>query len=272
MDLVKEWMHMREKHPFFGEGLSREKIADIWDRSAETYTDGRMGGIPDMIVKHMADRRILRKDISIMDIGCGPGTYGLRFSPLSESVICLDRSQSMLNRLMERCGECGMDNVSCVAADWEDYSSDARCGVAFSSLCPPLNCPENLLKMEDHAVEWCVYASSMTDDRGSVHMDIWKEFGRDYTFNGYNTEYPYRYLSFAGRDPELTVFEVHEPFEQPAEETVSFETKKFSAYEFTGAEAESVIRKVVERHSKDGMVRFEGIKRIGLLKWRPPGS
>lgn len=268
-DLVTEWMDMRGRHPFFGEKLSDEKISEIWNRSAATYDDRNMGTIPDEIVEHLVKNNTISNDSSVMDIGCGPGTYGLRFSKHVYRVVCIDESGEMLNRLREKCQNDGYGNISIIQADWKEYHSDEKCDVVFSSLCPPLNCPECILKMERNAVDRCAYVSSMNDDRGSIHMDIWKELGKDYTFNGYNTNYPYRFLKSVGRDPVLHTFRISSPYDQTVQEVIDFEVNKFQTYMDIDEKLRRKIENVVISHSDTGTIHFEGIKQLGLLTWVP---
>lgn len=51
--VVEEWMEKRDKHPFFGEGLSKKRISEIWDQSAENYDDKLLGDIQNMVIESM---------------------------------------------------------------------------------------------------------------------------------------------------------------------------------------------------------------------------
>lgn len=268
-DVTKEWAEKRYRHPFFGECFSREKISEIWDRSAKSYDDGPLGPVQNMVIEEMRSSGILMPGFSIIDIGCGPGTYSFRFAELVEEVVCLDGSREMLNRLESKCLETKTSNIEHIHSDWTVYESARRFDVVFSSLCPPLNCPEQILRMESLSRRFCVYISSMNDDAGSVHMEIWKALGRDYTFNGYNTEYPYRFLISKGRAPVLKVFETSSPSEKSVEDVVRFEMEKFSAYMDTDNGTERIIKDVVEAHAEDGVVHYDGRKKLGLLIWAP---
>lgn len=266
---LDEWKAERERHPFFGEKLPREKISEIWDNSAESYSDESMGDIPDRIVALMVQRGIIQKKHSILDIGCGPGVYGLRFSKHAKNVTCLDDSLPMLGRLQHSCVSEGIDNIRPLRTDWMQFHSDDRYDVVFSSLCPPLNHPDMILGMEAHANEWCAYVSSMNDDRGSLHMSIWKEFGKDYTFNGYNTNYPFEYLKSVGRSPTLDEFEFSRSSVQKIEDVVMSEISKFSVYMRIDAEKRKIIEEIISSFSENGEIISEGKKKVGLLIWAP---
>ena len=269
MNILHEWKNEREKHPFFGEKLSDERISKIWDDSAESYGEGMMGGIPDMITEKLLKDGILNEGCTVLDIGCGPGTYGLRFSKHAGEVVCLDLSEAMLDRLRRTCASEGIGNVRTVREDWLNFRSDRMFDTVFSSLCPPLNNPEAILSMERYAAGRCAYVSSMNDDRGSVHMTIWKEFGKDYTFNGYDTRYPFEYLRMIGRTPVLDEFETAFTSVRTEEETVEFEVSKFSVYTDIDPVRRKIIADVVASFAEDGKVISDGKKKVGLLTWAP---
>ncbi|MDR0523613.1 MAG: class I SAM-dependent methyltransferase [Candidatus Methanoplasma sp.] len=271
MEPCAEWREMRARHPFAGEGLSDEAVSRIWDGSADSYSEAAMGDAPDRIAGRLMDMGIVREGASVMDVGCGPGVYGMRFARVAGRVVCLDRSPRMLERLSRECAERGAGNVSAVLADWPSYPVGEAFDAVFSSLCPPLNCESNLLKMESHSKGWCAYVSSMGGDMGSLHTEIWRRLGKDYTYKGYDTSYPCRYLRSLGRDARLEEFEARSPSVRTVEEAVAMESKRFSAYGRAGAEVEAAIREAAESRAEDGLVRSEGIGRLGLLTWRPPG-
>jgi ubiquinone/menaquinone biosynthesis C-methylase UbiE len=78
--LINQWNSARLNHPFFGENLSDEEIDRIWDSSAETYGDGVLSVLHDEITAYLVSEQYLKNSSSVLDIGCGPGTYSLRFS------------------------------------------------------------------------------------------------------------------------------------------------------------------------------------------------
>ena len=268
--VVEEWMEKRDKHPFFGEGLSKKRISEIWDQSAENYDDKLLGDIQNMVIESMRSSGILMPCFSLIDIGCGPGTYSFKFAKFVNQVTCLDESERMLERLESKRLEADISNIESVHSDWTVYESSRRFDVVFSSLCPPLNCPKQILRMENLSKKFCAYVSSMNNDEGSIHMEIWKALGRDYTFNGYNTEYPYRFLISKGREPVLRTFETFLPSEKSVEEVIEFEMGKFSVYMDMNKHIEDTIKDIVQAHSNRGMVHYDGKKKLGLLTWVPP--
>ncbi|MCQ2079946.1 MAG: methyltransferase domain-containing protein, partial [archaeon] len=158
--IIGEWQAHARRHPAFGEGRGMDYMASVWDGAADTYSDWNYSQIKSSILDNLYYRGILRPDTTVVDIGCGPGTYAKPMSRMCRSVLCLDSSPKMLSRLRAECERESINNISTVWADCCDIPSGCRSGVAFCSLCPPMNNPESVLSLEDCADEWCVYISS----------------------------------------------------------------------------------------------------------------
>ena len=263
-DNTERWRIEREKHPFFGEAIGKARYDKVWDEAAERYDDAGVGPLKEEIIARLFESVIVEGD-DVLDVGCGPGTYGIVFAGRCRTVVCLDGSQKMLDRIAEK----GIGNIRCTRADWETFDTDERFDVVFSSLCPALNNPEGILKMESFSRGYCAYVSSMNDDTGSLRRDLWKAFGKDYSMNGYDTRYPFTFLKENGREPVLETFEIVSPYDTEYEEVVRKEIEFFSFYMDVDEGKRSVIEDTVRKHTVDGKVHYEGRKRLGLLYWKP---
>ncbi len=260
------WISESRKHPFYGEDIGKERYLDVWEKAADRYEDAGVGSLKERIIEHLIKDKIVTKKSDILDVGCGPGTYGLRFAEFCKHVSCLDSSQRMLQHVRDK----DVCNVDCILADWDSFHTEHKYDVVFSSLCPSLNYPDSLIKMESFSKGYCAYISSMNDDHGSIRRKIWKALGKDYTMNGYNTTFPYNFLIEKGRKAELQIFESIEPYDEDVETTIGKETDYFSFYFGNSDVVCFTIREIVEGHSTNGRIHCDGIKRLGLLTWKVP--
>lgn len=261
---VEDWKLVRERHPFIAESIGRARYLRVWDEAAERYTDAGVGPLKDMVVERMIEIGALTRESDVLDVGSGPGTYGTIFAQRCRSVVCVDSSQQMLDCLIRK----GVANITCVRAEWESFDTDDRYDVVFSSLCPALNNPESLLKMESFSRSFCVYVSSMNDDRNSLRTKIWRAIGKDYTMNGYDTRYPFEYLRSIGREPTLDIFEKEEPFDMEEGDVLKKEIENLSTYTDVNEDTFCKVRQIVEDNSVDGVIHYDGRKRLGLLCWK----
>jgi hypothetical protein len=174
----------------------------------------------------------------------------------------------MLECLKNKCAEENIDNISVECADWNNYRPDGKYDVAFSSLCPPVNSSDSILKMEMCSDDVCIYISSMSKDRDSIYFEIWRELGKEYTYEGYDTGYPSRFLESIGRDPVLKSFEIKTRSESEPDRLAEFYKQKFLLYR-DEREVSRIIDEVVHSRAEDGRVITEQTNRLGLLIWHP---
>lgn len=268
MRILAEWEAERARHPFFAEALAENSISACWDRSAEDYDGSGYGRIRRSMIDDLVVMGVLDGDRTVIDIGCGPGLFLKELAERSGKVYCVDSSVPMIDKVEQLIGSEGIVNAETILASWERLEPVYGTDIAFTSLCPPMNDPESLLRMEDFASCRCVYASSANDDTG-ITADVWKRLGKAYTMKGYDTGYPYGFLKACGRRPELRYYSERTVIEQTAEEAVSATLRAVSGYLGTGAEVEDAVRDAVLPYTEDGTVRIEKDMRIGMLVWEP---
>ena len=151
-DLCSEWESERKKHPFYVENLSEEQIQSCWDESSANYSGNEYSNIRMEIVDILLKEDIIGPDSTIIDIGCGPGLYDVLFAPHVKSVMCVDGSPGMIRRLKMESEMLGITNIDSQIAFWEDFDSEEKYDVVFTSLCPALNNPQSILRMESYCI------------------------------------------------------------------------------------------------------------------------
>lgn len=107
------------------------KTAHAWD--------GRAGRIHRGL-KHSdyAEDFVARMELggatTLLDVGCGPGTIGLRLASQLERVYGLDFSRAMLDQLLANATQQGLGNVEALHLAWEDdWSAVPVCDLVVAS-------------------------------------------------------------------------------------------------------------------------------------------
>ena len=260
---VARWETMRRRHPMFNEPYGKD-IWEMWERGSGKYSPAPYSEIITKTVDLLRDKGYIDGSKSLIDIGSGPGTFALPLSETCGSVLCVDSSPGMLRRV----DSLGRDNVTTLLADCLSLPEGCVHDISFSSLCPPMNCPEGLAVMESAARERCVYLSSINPCPG-LEGEIWSALGREYSYRGYDTVYPARYLGHMGRRYELHRFTQRNASSVPAEEMEAVMLRKIAAYRPVGERERTAVHTVIESHTEDGMVPRGGIFRMGVLIWEP---
>ena len=259
--IVKEWRDEFAKHPMFGENMSRQALDDLWESGSAAYSDSRYSEIRDRIIETVLSKGYLRKEDTLLDVGSGPGTFAVPFSGHCRSVLCVDGSAGMLRRVEEK----GIGNISLMKEDCMTLDTGCRRDVAFCSLCPPMNTPEGIDLM-GRLGKRCIYVSSANREK-SLEGEIWEALGEDYSYAGYDTDYPYRYLLSKGIDAEVEYFTQENETTETEEECVKRFESLVSRYRRVDDGCRGVIDRIVRSHSEDGIVRQKLVLRMGMLTW-----
>ena len=100
---------------------------ELWDKRAASFSkridrvaaDAEKLDKDDYISK-MLDRIETSPDYTVLDIGCGPGTFTIPLAKKVKSVTALDISGEMLKHLRDNAASHGLDNISCINCSWDE--------------------------------------------------------------------------------------------------------------------------------------------------------
>lgn len=113
--------------------VNKSKKAEDWDKKAwEMNVNIHEGYYNDF----MESRVNLSDAETILDVGCGPGTFALRFAPRVKHAYAFDFSPTMLEVLAHNAKERGIGNITsfCVNLE-EEWSGVPLCDVVIASRC-----------------------------------------------------------------------------------------------------------------------------------------
>ncbi|MFA7150088.1 MAG: class I SAM-dependent methyltransferase [Candidatus Methanomethylophilaceae archaeon] len=266
LPVCREWQDARRRHPAVSEGYDINS-AEYWEGCSAGYSSERYDVIKEQIIDHLSNARILGKDRTLLDVGSGPGTFAVPMSRSLKKITCMDIAPGMISRIDDICGKESIHNIDTFQSDWLRCEHAGRYDIVFSALCPAMNDPSSILKMEEHAERDCVYLSSINDEK-TIHLEICDRIGKDFSFEGYNTEYPFRFLKEMGREPEMKVFSERFESKMSAEKMIESEIRALSNYsEIPGLR--DTVEETVLSHAVDGIIHTVGSIRMGLLIWKP---
>ena len=109
------WLNSRSQKSW------KSKGAKEWDKKAAAFSRRSMESpfIP-MFLNHLK----LEQNMSVLDVGCGPGTLALPIAEKVGRVTALDYSQGMLTSLETSARERGIANIKTKRCAWEDDWDD----------------------------------------------------------------------------------------------------------------------------------------------------
>lgn len=263
---LEEWERERRKHPFMAFDLDENDIEGCWEEASANYNGENYAMMIEDIIGSMVKNGILREGDTVLDIGCGTGLFSIPIAGIATRVVCMDGSEGMLGRLEEQCREQGVSNVETIGSSWEDFDTDERFDLVFSSLCPALNDPVSILRMASYSKRGCAYISSAFHE-GGMEIDAWRRLGRDISFRGLDTRLPCRFLELSGMEPELEFFSSASEHDCSIDEAESMLESKMGKYVPITDDVREAISEAVNGRATDGRIIERRKLTLGLMTW-----
>ena len=128
----------------------RKKDCDAWDKKACQMNQKIHSGDYNEMIQEWV---VTTPEDSFLDVGCGPGTFTLRFAPKVREVHSFDFSTKMLEVCGENVKAKGLDNVTLFQSDIEgDWANVPVCDVVLASRCLEVdNLRQTLERLNSHA-------------------------------------------------------------------------------------------------------------------------
>lgn len=105
------WQNARHK-----KGWASKGAAD-WDKKAASFASrNRTSPYIDLLLSHLP----LTQEMTVLDVGCGPGTLSLPVARSVHAVTAMDFSQSMLEIVDTEAQSMNISNITTINCAWED--------------------------------------------------------------------------------------------------------------------------------------------------------
>lgn len=249
--------------------------AGYWDEVADEYLGDVIAGEPvyRAIVDHLTKQGAFRDGDSVLDIGCGPGTYALLFAERARQVDALDSSAAMLDAMLWEAEHRGLDRLRPLQAKWEELVPKEKYDLAFSAMSPAVKDSETLLKLEAcSARSCCLVTYGENPDYGPIN-DLWGLIiGERPATSAFHYIYPYNLLLEINRKPTLDMLVLERAKQVPVDRLVRQYVTYFSIFTAIDAHGERLIREYFEARSDVGLCEVKTHVRLAAICWDVPGD
>lgn len=258
---------MTKQAPFQGEKMTPQQVIEFWNDYADNYSSLQQGDMPERIIERLFEAEVLKPEYSVLEVGSGPGTYSLKLAPRVRILTCMDSSENMLDILFKSVREKGFTNVERFLADWNKYTPKKGYDACIATLCPGSGSEESLIRMEKSARRICIIVSWYANHGDDLNEKIWKELGRDYSYDIRKSTGVQDWLRENGREFKLEMFNTHIIQDVHLAEMIKREKSAFKAY--GQRDVEDIVRNLLEPYTKDGIVHFDHVNEMKLIYWEP---
>jgi excisionase family DNA binding protein len=109
---------------------------EFFDRVAPEWESMRGGYYDDSVIRGLFETKLLRSDMTLVDLGAGDGYLSRAIASRVDKVIAVDISGEMLKELSKKAAQDGLVNIRTIVADGcdlplEDESADLVCANMF---------------------------------------------------------------------------------------------------------------------------------------------
>jgi len=226
-----------------------------------------------LVTDYLRAKGALNTDFSVLDIGCGPGVYALRFAPYVGRVVALDSAPQMCRVLTERAQSQGITNITPVNRAWEEIDLketgwERKFDLVFASLTPAVGKPEGFLKMMAASRRYCCLVQFARGDRNPVLAELWPAVvGRRGSGSWYGVHYPWNYLYSSGYLPEVHFIPNHWTEERPLADALAHYRRSLQRFVTLTPAVERRLHRYLTAHSEGGIFRYTYRSYLAVLFW-----
>ena len=266
------WKEAQANAPLKRHARDESNWVKVWDSTARQYLREILLEEPIYreILNFLVRERCLLPEDSVLDIGCGPGTYTFLFAEFARQVTGVDLSEGMLATLRRDAARRGLANIDLACSPWDSYRPEAKFDLVFGALTPALNNPDSLLKMEQCSRRSCCYVAFGNLDNDPRDA-LWELLiGEKYHSDAYHITYPLNLLYSIGRKPGLKFFSYDSDTTAMADELIRTYNIYFEMFTPMDDAKRKKISEYILSRSRDGVYRMKMKKVFALLYWNIP--
>jgi len=244
---------------------------EYWDCMSGRYAEHSKANeaVHQNIINDLMTQGAIRAGDTLIDIGCGPGTYALPLAARQVKVTGLDTSQGMLTTLYDYAYKAALqDNISIRLADWHDIASTAAYDIAFAAKSPAINSYDSLIKMNKVARRACCLIGFAGKHDISLRRLLWERLlKRPAPGPSFDIIYPLNILYQEGYRPNLNFVNYGQTHQEPLDYLIDHYSRYFAAMGVTGPEVTSSIRTFLESIATDGYCAETSETTVGIMWW-----
>jgi hypothetical protein len=221
-------------------------------------------GFPDLLLQE----GLVQPDDTVLDIGAGMGSDSLTFASRCKSVTALELSFDCLDVLCHRAKCLDLANIKTVQQPWEEFDTQERFDVCYSSMCPAICNVDELKRMEGFSKRLCCLVTVTRGSYDRHRKAMMAELGIQ-PKGGMVTEaiHYYNALYLMGRQPEVRCRTVHREYTVPKERILAQYPVYFKIFGVEEERSVPFLAEYLTRNAADGFLHEESHINFAMLTW-----
>lgn len=245
---------------------------DYWNRFSSRYAEHNETNkeIHQRIIDGLIAQGAIKPGDTLLDIGCGPGTYALPLAAYQVRVTGLDTSQGMLDTLSEQATKANLGgSISTMLADWQDIAPEPAYDITFAAKSPAINNYDSLMKMTKVARRACCLIGFAGKHDIGLRRFLWEKLLNEPAPGpGFDIIYPLNILYQEGYRPNLTFTTYGQTTQEPLDYLIDHYIRYFAVMGIAGNEVENNIHRFLEAIAVDGYCAETSETSVGIMWWQ----
>ncbi len=222
------------------------------------------------IIDNLISQGAIQAGDTLLDIGCGPGTYALPLADRGVKVTGLDTAAQMLSTLQSKAAQADLSAmITTWQADWSDLPEEPAYDVAYASKSPAINDYNSLMKMTKVARKTCCLIGFAGKHDLELRRLLWEKLlNEPYPAPSFDIIYPLNILYQEGYRPNLTFYSYSHAEQEPLAYLIEHYTRYFAMFGVSGPDVEASIRSFLQERTVDGYCAEKYATTIGVMWWK----
>lgn len=250
----------------------------FWDFKADRgypRADDKPAPVADVLAA-LAEAGIDPTGLTVLDVGCGTGSYTLPLARMAKRIVATDLSPRMLMVLEEGARAWGLNNVQTHCAAWDTVDVgglgwERRFDLVFAAMTPALATFEGFCSWQACSREWCAVIGWGRRRENAVWEKLYAELGFPFVVPP-GIKQVAAHLKALGRVVAIRWFDVAWESEAGIDDAVD-DLIWHLRLGGSGVDSDSTtlrerVRQAIEPYVENGVVRHTTRAEEGLMVWR----
>jgi SAM-dependent methyltransferase len=244
-----------------------DRVAPLWDvlSAGVEGTGGRIAALA-------RQRRLLRPEDRVLEVGCGTGSLALAMAEQGALVTAIDQSPGMIRVLRGKLPGTPRPGVVAAVADWHRLRPTRSFQLAAACCVPDALSPAGLRELDLLSCRHCLVVLGHGGDAFPLRRQIWlRAMTEPLPPTGRLLPLVIGALGAMGRQPRRTRLSWPAWLDVDADDARVFFDAYFSTIGCTGVRLREAIEDVIGSYVHDGRVRCPGTIDLVAVWWRAGG-